>query len=195
MYHEHSRELQERFDTRRLADRIEERLVHDTIDEADRALIESRDMFFLATVDETGQPQCSYKGGSPGFIRVVDERTLAFPSFDGNGMYLSLGNIAQTARVGLLFVDFERGTRMRVNGVATVLVDDPLLMDYPRAQCVVRVGVTHVFPNCNRYVHRLQLVERSPFTPRADREPPVPKWKRSEWARDVLPAADPANEA
>jgi uncharacterized protein len=194
MYHDEARELQDRFDTRRLADRIEARLVHDTIDEDDRAFIEARDMFFLATVDEDGRPQCSYKGGEPGFVRVVDDRTLAFPSFDGNGMYLSLGNIAQTSQVGLLFVDFERGRRMRVNGVAVVATEDPLLAEYPRAQSVVRVTVTDVFPNCGRYVHRLQLVERSRFTPRADCEPPVPDWKRSEWARDVLPAGDPANE-
>jgi uncharacterized protein len=195
MYHDESRDLQDRFDTRRLADRIEDRLVHDALTDDDRAFVESRDMFFLATVDADGQPQCSYKGGDPGFVRVVDERTLAFPSFDGNGMYLSLGNIAQTARVGLLFVDFERARRMRVNGVAEVTADDPLLTEYPRAQCVVRVTVTEVFPNCGRYVHRMQLVERSRFTPRAECAPPVPDWKRSEWARDVLPSGDPANEA
>ena len=195
IYHSESRALQDRFDTRRLADRIEERLVHAALDDGDRAFVEARDMFFLATVDDEGQPQCSYKGGDPGFVRVLDPRTLAFPSFEGNGMYLSLGNVAQTARVGMLFVDFERAERMRVNGLATVSLDDPLLAEYPRAQAVVRVAVTEVFPNCGRYVHRLQLVERSRFTPRAECAPPIPDWKRSEWARDVLPAGDPANPA
>jgi predicted pyridoxine 5'-phosphate oxidase superfamily flavin-nucleotide-binding protein len=194
IYHEDSRRLQDRFDTRRLADRIEERIVHDRIDAEDRAFIEARDMFFLATVDRDGSPQCSYKGGDPGFVRVLDEHTVAFPSFDGNGMYLSLGNIAASARVGMLFVDFDGQRRLRLNGVATVELDDPLLAEYPRAQCVVRVRATDVFPNCPRYVHRLQLVERSRFTPRADCEPPVPDWKRREWARDVLAAGDPANE-
>jgi uncharacterized protein len=194
MYHDESRELQDRFDTRRLADRIEERLVHDALDEGDRAFVESRDMFFLATVDADGQPQCSYKGGEPGFVRVVDERTLAFPSFDGNGMYLSLGNIAETSRVGLLFIDFEGQKRLRLNGLASIDPDDPLLGEHPRAQCIVRVHATEVFPNCPRYIHKLQLVERSRFTPRADCEPPVPDWKRREWARDVLPAGDPAND-
>jgi uncharacterized protein len=194
IYHSESRALQDRFDTRRLADRIEERLVHAELDDDDRAFVESRDMFFLATVDADGQPQCSYKGGDPGFVRVLDPRTLAFPSYDGNGMYLSLGNVAQTARVGILFVDFERARRMRVNGVATVSLDDPLLAEHPRAQAVVRVAVTEVFPNCGRYVHRLQLVERSRFTPRAECAPPVPEWKRSDWARDVLPAGDPAGD-
>jgi uncharacterized protein len=194
IYHSDSRALQDRFDTRRLADRIEERLVHAELDDGGRAWVEASDMFFLATVDADGQPQCSYKGGEPGFVRVLDPRTLAFPSFDGNGMYLSLGNVAQTARVGMLFVDFERARRMRVNGLASVSLDDPLLAGYPRAQAVVRVAVTEVFPNCGRYVHRMQLVERSRFTPRADCVPPVPDWKRSEWARDVLPAGDPAND-
>ena len=192
-YHEASRALQDRFDTRRLADRLEERTRH-AISEADRAFIQARDMFFLATVDEHGRPQCSYKGGEPGFVRVLDEQTIAFPSYDGNGMYLSLGNIAQTARVGLLFVDFEGQKRLRLNGVASIDLEDPLLAEYPRAQCVVRVRASEVFPNCPRYIHKLALVERSRFTPRADREPPVPDWKRQEWARDVLPAGDPANE-
>jgi uncharacterized protein len=193
IYHSESRALQDRFDTRRLADRIEDRLVHGALDDDDRAFVEARDMFFLATVDDEGQPQCSYKGGDPGFVRVLDPLTLAFPSFDGNGMYLSLGNVAQTARVGMLFVDFERARRMRVNGRASLSLDDPLRDEYPRAQAVVRVAVTEVFPNCGRYVHRLQLVERSRFTPRAECVPPVPDWKRSEWARDVLAADDPAN--
>jgi predicted pyridoxine 5'-phosphate oxidase superfamily flavin-nucleotide-binding protein len=139
-------------------------------------------------------PQCSYKGGEPGFVRVLDEHTIAFPSWDGNGMYLSLGNLSQNPHVGLLFVDFEGQKRLRLNGVASIDQDDPLLGEYPRAQCIVRVRATEVFPNCPRYIHKLELVERSRFTPRADCEPPIPDWKRREWARDVLPAADPANE-
>ena len=194
LYHEGNRELQDRFDTRRLADRIEERIVHDRIDDDDRAFIEARDMFFIATVDEEGRPQCSYKGGDPGFVRVLDERTIAFPVYDGNGMYLTAGNLLATKQVGLLFIDFEGRKRMRLNGVASVADDDPLLAEYPEAQLVVRVAATEVFPNCPRYIHRLQLVERSRFTPRADCEPPVPDWKRREWARNVLAAADPANE-
>jgi uncharacterized protein len=193
LYHEGNRGFQDRFDTRRLADRIEERIVHETIDEDDRAFIEARDMFFLATADPEGAPQCSYKGGDPGFVRVLDERTIAFPSWDGNGMYLSLGNAAENPRVGLLFVDFDGRKRLRLNGIASIDPEDPLLAEYPRAQCIVRVQATEVFPNCPRYIHRLQLVERSRFTPRADCEPPVPGWKRREWARDVLAADDPAN--
>lgn len=194
IYHEGSRRMQDRFDTRRLADRIEEVLVHDFISPHDAAFIERQDMFFLATADEQRRPNCSYKGGDPGFVRVVDERTLAFPNYNGNGMYLSVGNLLKNPHVGLLFIDFERGNRMRVNGVARVEDDDELSSEYPEAQFVVRVEVREVFPNCPRYIHRYQRVEESPFVPREDCETPVPSWKRSDWARDVLPDDDPARD-
>lgn len=195
VYHEGNRFWQDRFDTRRLADRIEERLVSDTIDEDDREFIERLDMFFLATADEKGRPNCSYKGGEPGFVRVLDEHTIAFPSYDGNGMYLSMGNALRNPEVGLLFVDFQQQKRLRLNGVTSIAEDDPLLAEFPRAQFVVRVRATQVFPNCPRYIHKLELVERSRFVPKAECEPPVPDWKRREWARDVLAKDDPANEA
>ena len=194
IYHDASRDWQDRFDTRRLADRIEERIVQETIDADDRAFIEARDMFFLATADADGFPTCSYKGGDPGFVRVLDERTVAFPVWDGNGMFLSLGNLTLNPRVGLLFVDFDGQKRLRLDGIATVDAADPLLAEYERAQAVVRVEALRVYPNCPRYIHRLELVERSRFVPREACEPPVPDWKRREWARDVLAAGDPANE-
>jgi uncharacterized protein len=192
LYNEASRELQDRFDTRRLADRIEERIVRDLIDEDDRAFIEARDMFFIATVDAEGRPQCSYKGGEPGFVRVLDPKTIAFPVYDGNGMYLTAGNLVLTKQVGLLFIDFEGRKRLRLNGVASVADDDPLLSEYPEAQLIVRVAATEVFPNCPRYIHEYRLVARSRFVPKSECETPVPKWKQSEWAHDVLPDGDPA---
>jgi uncharacterized protein len=194
LYHDASRKLQDRFDTRRLADRIEARIVHDRIDDGDRAFIEARDMFFIATTDEDGQPQSSYKGGDPGFVRVLDEQTIAFPLYDGNGMYLTAGNLMMTGKVGLLFIDFEGRKRMRLNGVASVDNEDPLLAEYPEAQLVVRVHATEVFPNCPRYIHEYKLVKRSRFVPKTECETPVPQWKQSEWAHDVLPENDPAND-
>jgi predicted pyridoxine 5'-phosphate oxidase superfamily flavin-nucleotide-binding protein len=194
LYHDGSRELQDRFDTRRLADRIEERIVHDQIDDGDRAFIEARDMFFIATTDEDGQPQSSYKGGEPGFVRVLDEKTIAFPLYDGNGMYLTAGNLMTTKKVGLLFIDFEGRKRMRLNGVASVAENDPLLAEFPEAQMIVRVAATEVFPNCPRYIHEYKLVKRSRFVPKRECETPVPQWKQSEWAHDVLPENDPAND-
>jgi predicted pyridoxine 5'-phosphate oxidase superfamily flavin-nucleotide-binding protein len=191
-YHSGSRELQDRFDTRRLADRIEQRLVADRIGAEDKAFIESRDMFFLATSDAAGQPSCSYKGGEPGFVRVVDPGAIVFPNYDGNGMFLSMGNLACNRRVGLLFIDFLRPKRLRISGEATVHLDDALLPAYPEAQFVVRVAVTRVFPNCPRYIHKYALVERSSFVPKAGCTTPAPNWKKSDWASDVLPEDDPA---
>jgi uncharacterized protein len=187
-YHTGHRTFQDRFDSRRIADRLDERFVQRRyIDDGDRAFIERADMFFIATADAEGHPQCSYKGGDPGFVRVLDETTIAFPAWDGNGMFLTLGNTLVNPHVGLLFIDFERGKRVRLNGIATIDDNDPLLAEYPEAQLIVRVRATEVFPNCPRYIHRYQLVERSRFVPRTDCETPVPDWKRSDWARDVLP--------
>jgi uncharacterized protein len=193
-FHDGSRSLQDRFDTRALADRIDALLVSDTISDGDRAFIQDRDMFFLATADADGRPTCSYKGGEPGFVRVLDAHTLAFPNYDGNGMYLSTGNVLVNPAVGMLFIDFERGHRMRLEGTATIDPDDPLRAQYPEAQFVVRVTARAVYPNCPRYIHRYELVRRSRFVPRTDCLTPVPEWKRSDWARDALPEHDPARD-
>ena len=194
VYHEGNRHYQDLFDTRRLADRIDERLVDDVIDDDDRAFIEGCDMVFVATADAEGKPQCSYKGGEPGFVRVLDERTILFPNYDGNGMYLSAGNVRVNPNVGLLFISFEQRKRMRLNGIATHSEDDPLLAEYPEAQFVTRVEATQVFPNCPRYIHEYRLVQRSRFVPHAECQTPVPAWKTREWARDVLRVDDPANQ-
>lgn len=186
-YHAGMRGLQDRFDTHRLADRLAERLSRERFTDEDRAFIESRTMFFLSTADGDGAPDCSYKGGDPGFVTVVDDRTLAFPNYDGNGMYLSMGNVDATRRVGLLFIDFERQRRMRVDGSAELRHDDPLLARYPEAQSVVRVQAERIYPNCPRYIHKLALVARSEFVPHDGAVTPVPGWKQSDWARDVLP--------
>jgi uncharacterized protein len=193
-YHNGSRSLQDRFDTRRLADRLDEKfLSRPIIDAEDSSFIERMDMFFLATADAEGRPQCSYKGGDPGFVRVLDERTVAFPNYDGNGMYFSMGNLLENPHVGMLFIDFvsERPSRLRLNGTASIDERDALIDEYPGAQFIVRVRATQVFPNCPRYIHRMAPVERSRFVPRAERETPVPDWKGSEWACDVLPDRDP----
>lgn len=180
------RELQKRFDSERLAEAIRTRTVHDTLDGNDRAFIERMDMFFLATVDARGNADCSYKGGEPGFVRMLDEHTLAFPSYDGNGQFMSAGNIATNGKVGMLFIDWENQWRMRVNGTATIDFDDPLLATYPEAQFVVRVKAEEVFPNCPRYIHKMQLVERSRYVPKEACETPDAEWKGH--FEDVLPA-------
>ncbi|HXK33926.1 MAG TPA: pyridoxamine 5'-phosphate oxidase family protein [Dehalococcoidia bacterium] len=192
IYHDGSRMLQDRFDTRRLADRLEENIVKDHIDGKDKAFIERMDMFFMATVDDQGHANCSYKGGEPGFVKVLDEKTIAFPNYDGNGMYLSMGNLVKTRQAGLLFIDFENQWRMRLNGEATIDVDDPLKAQWPEAQFIVRVTAREVFPNCPRYIHKMKLVERSRFVPKDQCPTPVPAWKAGAWVADVLPEDDPA---
>ncbi len=192
MYHEGSRSLQDRFDSRRIADRLVEVLHRDRFTDDDRAFIESRPFFFLATADADGWPDCSYKGGRPGFVRVIAPGTLAFPSYDGNGMFKSLGNVLRNPRVGMLFLDFEQPKRLRVNGSASIDFADPLLAAFDGAQLVVRVEAAHIFPNCPRYIHRMRLEEISVYAPAPAHEPPVPAWKDMEAFRDYLPRRHPA---
>ena len=192
MYHEGSRQLQDQFGTRKLADRLVEVLARDAFTGDDRAFIESRPLFFLATADAEGHPECSYKGGLPGFVRVVDGQTLAFPSYDGNGMFKSLGNVLVNPQVGLLFIDFESPKRLRVNGEASVHADDALLPEFVGAQLMVRVRAKAIFPNCPRYIHKMQILEQSVYAPCEGRTPPVPKWKQFPEFREVLPPGDPA---
>ncbi len=189
-YHGGMRQLQDRFDSRRLADRLDQRLGRSAFSDEDRAFIESRPMFFLASADAQGRPDCSYKGGAPGFVRITADDELAFPNYDGNGMFRSLGNLLVNPAVGLLFIDFESPRRLRVNGLARIAEDDPLQAAFPGAQLLVRVRATRIFPNCPRYIHRAASPsELSPYTPREGQTPPEPKWKSMPMFVDVLPAA------
>lgn len=187
MYHEGMRHYQDQFGTRQLADRLEEVTVQTAFNEGHRKIIGRSAFFFLATTDAEGWPDCSYKGGLPGFVRVVGDHTLAFPSYDGSGMFRSLGNLKANPQVGLLFIDFERPKRLRINGTATVDENDPLLAEFPGAQVVVRVRAVRIFPNCPRNIHRMQVIEHSVFSPRPEYTPPVPEWKTWPEVRDVLP--------
>ncbi len=186
MYNEGSRSLQDRFDSRRIADRLEKVTVHTALTDDDVAFIGRCSMFFLATADADGWPDCSYKGGLPGFVKVLDPTTLAFPSYDGNGMFRSLGNVVVNPKVGMLFIDFSHPNRMRVNGTATIL-DDELIDAFEGAQAVVRVAIERIFPNCPRYIHHMELVEHSVYAPRSGHLPPEPEWKRMAVFRDFLP--------
>ena len=195
MYHDGMRGLQDLRDTRRIADRLDEVVVRSAFSDDDRAFIGRSAMFFIVTADAAGHPDCSYKGGLPGFVQVLDERTLAIPDYDGNGMYRSWGNVQVNPHVGLLFLDFEQPRRLRVNGSASIALDDPLREAFPGCVFVVRVHAERIFPNCPRYLHRMQLVEHSPHAPRADYTPPVPAWKGYEVFRDFLPARDHGDDA
>ncbi len=192
-YHEGQRDLQDRFDTRRLADRLGE-VAGDAFSDELARFISARDMFFIASAGADGAPDCSYKGGEPGFVRVVAPDTVAFPCYDGNGMFRTLGNIAVNPRVALLFVDLEGGSRLRVNGLATIHHDDELTASFAGALCSVTVRAEAIFPNCRRYVHEYRKVAPSPFAPADDVDPPVPDWKRNPWFDGTLPADDPAHD-
>jgi uncharacterized protein len=189
-FHEGNRKLQDEQGTRPLADRLQASIIQPAISPEDAAFIEEQNMFFLATVDDKGQANCSYKGGSVGIVKVIDEVTLAFPIYDGNGMFMSAGNILVNESVGMLFVDFNRQTRLRVNGSASIMKDDPLLMHWQEAAVIVRVKVRETFPNCPRYIHKMELVEESNFIPKKARKTPDPDWKKLAVVSDVLPEKD-----
>lgn len=188
MYHSGQRELQDNFGSAPLADRLYERLRHERFTEADKAFIESLPFFFLATADAEGRPDCSYKGGDPGFVRIAAPDRLVFPDYDGNGMFRSLGNVQVNAHVGLLFLGVgPKPARLRVNGVARVLRDDPEMETWPGAQLLVEVTPTDIFPNCPRYIPELELKAPSPYTPRQDEAPVEPAWKSFSIFSDVVP--------
>jgi predicted pyridoxine 5'-phosphate oxidase superfamily flavin-nucleotide-binding protein len=186
LYHGGNRQLQDQFHSRKIADRLEQLTTRTSFTDDDKAFIESRLFFFLATADAEGRPDCNHKGGMAGFVRVVAPDELAFPDYDGNGMFKSLGNALVNPHVGMLFLDFEKPKRLRVNGMATLSRDDPLLAHTVGAQLIVRVKARAIFPNCPRYIHKMQLVEPSIFAPLPGREFPEPAWKSFPEFKDAV---------
>lgn len=178
--------LQEEFGTRKLADLLDTKWAHRVLSPDEQAFIASRDMFFLATVDKEGRPTVSYKGGPVGLVAVIDEKTLAFPGFDGNGMFYSVGNILGQQHVGLLFIDFEKPHRFRVQGKAKFERESPLLSNWTEAKYVVTVDIERVWVNCPRYVHKYERVGQSKYVPVADKETPLASWKRMDIVQDAI---------
>ena len=188
LYSDAHRAFQDLHDTRRLADRLEG-LAHGELDPNDRAFIESASFFFLSTVDEKGRPTVSYKGGPPGFVRIVGPATLVFPAYDGNGMFLSLGNIASTAQIGLLFINFEPARRLRIQGTAKVIPNEGPC-HCPGAAHLVHIAVEQAFVNCGRYIHNFATGSLSPHIPDEAGHQPFPAWKRIDVLADALPDRD-----
>ena len=186
LYGDNHRAMQMAFDTRSLADRIEMITVKPEVDDMAKGFIESRDMFFLTTIDHMGRPTVSYKGGTPGFVKVVDNNTILFPSYDGNGMYLSMGNISGNTEIGMLFIDFEKPVRLRLQGRADVIVSGPELKMFKEAEMVVKVSVHETWMNCPRYIHRMQKLESSRYAPGVEAETPFCEWKRIDGLQDVV---------
>jgi len=189
-YSDAHRTFQDAFDTRKLADALEQRVMRQALAKMDKRCIEASDMFFLSTVDHNGWPTVSYKGGFPGFVKILDDQTLAFPCYDGNGMFYSMGNVTDNAKVGLLFIDFVNPRRLRLHGTATVTADDPLIDDYQEACLIVRVAIENIFTNCARYIHSYERLAQSKYVPRAEAETPPPDWKRVDVFQDALPTKD-----
>ena len=177
-YDDHHIELQEQFESRDLAVAMEFSIIQPELNEEAMSFIADREFFFLSTLRADGQPTVSHKGGPRGFVKVVDNTTLVFPSYDGNGMFLSMGNIAATTKIGMLFIDFEVPNRVRVHADATVSDNDPMLDEFPGAQLVVRATVTESFINCPRYIVKHQRVDASPYVPDHEGNAPVPAWKK-----------------
>jgi predicted pyridoxine 5'-phosphate oxidase superfamily flavin-nucleotide-binding protein len=187
MFHDGNRALQDQFDSRRIADRLEEKLTRRQLTPQDQAFIESAMFFFLATADAEGRPDCSFKGGAPGFVRVIAPDEIAFPDYDGNGMFKSLGNILANQAVGLLFIDMgEKPRRLRVNGEARTSRDDPLMQRFAGAQLLVRVKARAIFPNCPRYIVTPGTAEPSKYAPRPGYQPPEPTWKGFDDFKDYI---------
>jgi len=192
MYHEGNRQLQDAFDSRRISDRLEEKLTRTTFTADDKTFIESAIYFFIATADADGHPDCSFKGGAPGFVRVTGPDELAFPDYDGNGMFKSLGNVLVNPNVGLLFIDLhQKPKRLRVNGEARLSRDDPLLAHTVGAQLIVRVTARAIFPNCPRYIPKLTLAEPSEYVPQPGRDPVEPAWKCYDALKDAVHPRQP----
>lgn len=191
MFHEGNRRLQDQFDSRRISDRLEQ-FARKEFTPDDRAFIESAPYFFLATADAEGRPDCSFKGGMPGFVAVTGPSELAFPDYDGNGMFKSLGNLVANAHVGLLFIAMHgKPRRLRVNGTATMRHDDPLIGQTVGAQLIVRVAARAIFPNCPRYIPAMELTEPSVYAPRAGHDAPEPAWKGFDAFKDAIHPRQP----
>jgi len=186
LYSPQHRALQEEFNTTKLADLLDNGWIHETIAEEEKKFISTRDMFFLSTVDPDGMPTVSYKGGGVGFVKVLDESTLVFPGFDGNGMFYSVGNIDAQGKVGLLFIDFETPHRVRVQGTAKLLRDHPLMAEYTEAKYLIMVTVTKIWVNCPRYIHKYQKIDQSKYVPEPCKVTPIPTWKRMDIVQDAI---------
>jgi hypothetical protein len=190
LYGDIHRAMQMAFDTRTLADRLEGMIVKPELDDVGQAFVASRDMFFLTTIDHKGRPTVSYKGGSPGFVRVLDASTLLFPSYDGNGMYLSMGNVSANPEIGMLFMDFEKPFRLRAQGRAELIVSGPELDGFKDAEMAVKVTIHETWMNCPRYVHRFKKLETSRYAPGVEAETPFCEWKRIDSMQDVVRPAE-----
>ena len=190
VYGKTHRNLQDQFDSRKLADRLNDSIVKKEFDADAKKFIETRDMFFLSTINHKNMPTVSYKGGNPGFVKVINSKTLVFPSFDGNGMFMSMGNIKENKNVGLLFIAFDKPHRLRVHGKASVSKDKNLLKNFKEAELVVKIKLENYWQNCPRYIHKYVKIDESKYVPKKNVQTPLAGWKKTDLVQDVLPEKD-----
>lgn len=141
-------------------------MFHDTIPPNLAAFIESLPFFFIATANTKGECDCSFRGrehdvsGHPyPLVKVIDKKTLVFPDYRGNKLYNSLGNIIVNGHIGMLFIDFQSRTRVRVNGRAEIIESQTAYSDiWPLAQRHVSVTTEQVYGNCKARIPRMTLV-------------------------------------
>lgn len=190
LYGEQHRSIQDDFGTRGMADRVEELVCRTEFDDGAKGFIESVEMFYLSSIDHQGRPTVSYKGGDAGFVKVLDSTTLIFPSYDGNGMFFSMGNISGNPQVGLLFMSFETPNRLRVQGTASISKDPTLMDHYKEADFVVTVKLSEFWQNCPRYIPKYTKVRDSRYVPREHCETPLAGWKQLDLVQDILLEAD-----
>ncbi len=186
LYSAEHRALQEEFNTTKLADLLDNGWIHEKISDDEKNFISTRDMFFLSTVDPHGMPTVSYKGGPTGFVKVLDDSTLVFPGFDGNGMFYSVGNIEAQHKVGMLFIDFETPHRVRVQGTAELVRHHELMAEYTEAKYLIMIKVTKIWVNCPRYIHKYKKIDQSKYVPEPCKVTPIPTWKRLDIVQDAI---------
>jgi predicted pyridoxine 5'-phosphate oxidase superfamily flavin-nucleotide-binding protein len=189
-YHDGMRAMQDRYEGRAIPDRLADNRMRTKFNDEDRECIETSAFFFLATAT-LESVDCSFKGGEPGFVRVVGENVIAWPDYDGNRMYRSLGNIAVNPRVGLLFVRldgklFNKAGRLRISGHAEIDDSAAAIAGLPGAKRVVRVTAEHIFTNCPRYIPKMVTETPSVYVPRKGYTPPDPAWKSMPFVKDVF---------
>ena len=167
------RDMQDRLESRARAQRFYERQLRDRLSDKMVELIRRQKMVFVATADARGNCDCSPRFGRPGFVLVLDDKTLAYPEHRGNGVFAGLGNIAENPHVGLVFVDFfDTTVGLHVNGIAgsyraTEL--PPALASYldgdstpfdSAVECWVAITVDEAYIHCSKHVPLLEKKDK-----------------------------------
>jgi predicted pyridoxine 5'-phosphate oxidase superfamily flavin-nucleotide-binding protein len=158
--------LQERYGTAQRAGQFYRNQVASHLTPAMREFIQRMEMAFIATGDGSGECDCSFRAGAPGFIQVLDEHTIAYPEYRGNGVMASLGNMLENPHIGILLIDFTRDLiGLHVNGEASIVTPARMRefdLDLPESEHPGRrpaqwvlVHVTEAYVHCSKHIPKL----------------------------------------